>query len=151
MFPASDEFVISVRGTDNQGDFVGAYDPPAIFTNEGLPLYGTLGHNVPYTPGKTASGCSVATPIMVGTVAIVMQWMRYSRASSPSPFPDKDVHDDEVLRKLQTTNGVRTVLKMEGVNRGNSRYYFHIWRLFEGDGKRCPVIIAGHMSRLSKP
>ncbi|KAI8955496.1 ankyrin unc44 [Xylaria longipes] len=150
MFPASDESVISVRGTDNQGDFIGAYDPPAIFTNEGLPLYGTLGHNVPYTPGQTASGCSVATPVMVGTVAIVMQWMRYSSALSLSTLSDSNLRDDEVIRKLQTTNGVKTVLKMEGVNRGNSRYYFHIWRLFEGHGKKCPVIIAGHMSRLSK-
>lgn len=136
LFPAYLHPVISVRGTDNQGAFVNAYDPPPVPMNEGLPLYGTLGENVPYTSTETSSGCSVATPIMAGMVAMVMQWVACNAASK------------RAQEKLRTPAGVLELLKSTAVNKGNHRYYAHIWDLFENEGRNCVQLVEAAMLRL---
>ncbi|RYO99982.1 hypothetical protein DL766_000358 [Monosporascus sp. MC13-8B] len=136
LFPAYLHEVISVRGTDSLGSFVGAYDPPPMRMNEGLPLCGTLGQNVPYALGESGSGCSVATPIMAGMVAMIMQWVGYKTG------------DKAARRKLCTTAGIRELLKAEAVKRGNDRYYFHVWDLFANNGARCVGVVEGVMSGL---
>lgn len=146
MFPASDVNVISVRGTDYNGIFIGAYNPPPHPRKEGQPVYGTLGQNVPYTAEKMASGCSIATPIMVGMVAMVMQWMHYSTAPASSPSSKSNSHDDKVIQSLHTFDGVSEILKQESVGLGGLRqHYFHIWNLFRDDGEACASIIRGYM------
>ncbi|KAK6359284.1 hypothetical protein TWF696_000446 [Orbilia brochopaga] len=133
LFPAYLHPVISVRGTDSYGTFVGAYSPPPVSMNEGLPMYGTLGENVPYAAGETSSGCSVATPIMAGMIALIMQWMAYKGA------------DADAQRKLRSTAGVRELFKRTGVPRGDNRYYVHIWNLFANDGKECVTRVEAAM------
>ena len=133
MFPAYLPSVISVRGTDNQGTFVGAYNPPPMPMNEGLALYGTLGENVPFTSTETSSGCSVATPIMVGLMAMVRQWASYNAASK---------HAQE---KLRTPAGVRELCKKTAVKKENNRYYVHVWELFANNGENCVTLVDAAM------
>ncbi|KAI1775283.1 peptidase S8/S53 domain-containing protein [Hypoxylon cercidicola] len=57
LFPACLPSVISVRGTDLDGTFIPAYDPPRPKATEGSTrLYGTLGENVETYPGIHKGG-----------------------------------------------------------------------------------------------
>ncbi|KAF3910665.1 Ankyrin-1 [Orbilia brochopaga] len=133
LFPAYLNSVISVRGTDSYGTFVGAYNPPPMSMNEGLPMYGTLGENVPYVAGETSSGCSVATPIMAGMIALIMQWVAYKGA------------DEDTQRKLRSTAGVRELFKRMAVPRGDNRFYVHLWDIFANEGKYCVTRVEAAM------
>ncbi|EFW99908.1 ankyrin unc44 [Grosmannia clavigera kw1407] len=139
MFPASLSEVISVRGTDHYGTFVGAYNPPPVSTNSGLPLFGTLGQDVPtFASSGSSNGCSVATPIMAGMVAMVMQWIAEKSA------------DKRALQLLRTPDGVHVFLKKAAsVDKGNNRRYVHVWDLFANGGENCVKKVESAMSELS--
>ncbi|PTB59236.1 hypothetical protein M431DRAFT_490843 [Trichoderma harzianum CBS 226.95] len=116
MFPASLETVISVRGTDHTGAFINKFNPiPRPQKARGL-LYGTLGQNVPYDIGDNGaqmSGCSVATPILAGIVATIVQYANYTVGM-----------DAETITRLLTKDGILQVLEhiSVGDDFGRRRY-----------------------------
>ncbi|KAK3384170.1 hypothetical protein B0T24DRAFT_74174 [Lasiosphaeria ovina] len=140
MFPAFMEYVISVRGTEHHGGFYGSYDPPPAPWNEGSPLYGTLGHQVPYdlsSDDMTMSGCSPATVIMAGIVALIQQYVAES-----------GIFDENVRRHIHTRRGILQILKGIGVSRGNNRYYIAPWPLLEWDDEKRQDYIRTQIGRL---
>ncbi|RYP49320.1 hypothetical protein DL768_004945 [Monosporascus sp. mg162] len=124
MFPAYLSSVISVRGTDCAGTFVGDYNPPPTATNDSSPLYGTLGLNVPYDfpSSNVKSGCSIATPIMAGMIALIFQFASY------------EFVDAHCQARLRTLEGVQQLLRDIAVKQANNRYYVHLWELFDEHG-----------------
>lgn len=76
MVPAYLDSVISVRGTDHNGSFFPAYNPPPTVTNSSSPLYGTLGVDVPccwpFTVPLLYCSCFF-TPVLIINVSIFNQ------------------------------------------------------------------------------
>lgn len=138
LYPASSRHVISVRATDHVGTFVGDYNPapsPHSSTEE-TPLFGTLGVKVPYDyPAmKVMSGCSIATPIMAGMTALLMQYAARHGAKESS---------QEYLRQRE---GLLWLLKHRGVRQSNRRTYIHLEALLRED----PVSWVNELDTLMK-
>ncbi|KAE8447647.1 hypothetical protein EG329_010618 [Mollisiaceae sp. DMI_Dod_QoI] len=122
LFPASHETVISVRGTDHTGGFVKKYNPEPWPQNKG-PLYGTLAENVPYDLGNPASkrsGCSIATPVLAGIMAMIIQYVNYAANG-----------DARLCARLQTRGGVLRVLHYIANSGPEGRRYVAPWKFFE--------------------
>jgi hypothetical protein len=136
MFPASMESVISVRATNSNGSFVPTYDPPPSAMNEDSRLFGTLGENVPYdwsNESLTKSGCSLATPIMAGITALIMEYFMYKA----SRFEKSDC----IQEHMRTKRGVVQLFKEIAVRKGNQRFYVAPWDLFEkGEENRLSIV-----------
>ncbi|KAH0559857.1 hypothetical protein GP486_003622 [Trichoglossum hirsutum] len=125
MFPASLENVISVRGTDHVGSFVPEFNPPTWPNNEGSKLYGTLGQNVPYDwadDSLTMSGCSLATPILAGITALIVQYVSQNATTGVN-----------VQRLIRTRNGILQVFRQIAVNHAQNRSYVAPWFFFNKD------------------
>jgi subtilisin family serine protease len=145
MFPASMQSVISVRGTNSNGSFVSPYDPPPAPMNEDSRLYGTLGENVPYDLANEhlcKSGCSLATPIMAGITALIMQYVAYKSTS----FQDGEY----IQKQIRTRRGVVQLFKEIAVNKGNQRYYVAPWDLFEREEENRLSIIRTAIGKLPR-
>lgn len=143
MFPASLETVISVRGTDHTGAFINKFNPKPRPRKIGSLLYGTLGHNVPYDMGNTdlqISGCSIATPILAGIVATIMQYVNYTVGL-----------DAETRTRLQTKEGVLQVLEhiSEKEDSGNRRYVAP-WIFFRWNEAERSAAIVYALSKLER-
>lgn len=103
LFPASLETVISVRGTDHTGAFINKFSPNPWPQKERSIQYGTLGQHVPYDIGNPLnhmSGCSVATPILAGIAATIIQHVNSIGGA-----------DARTSMRLRTKEGVLQVLK----------------------------------------
>ncbi|KAF9870213.1 ankyrin unc44 [Colletotrichum karsti] len=113
LFPANHQDVISVRATTHAGEFVSEYSPnPQPYRHE--MLFGTLGHEVPYDPvidpdnvGVKISGCSVATPILAGLVATIIQ---FAESSCPT--------DERVLKAVRSKDGIQAIMCEMGAKTG---------------------------------
>lgn len=143
MFPASLETVISVRGTDHTGAFINKFNPiPRPQKARGL-LYGTLGQNVPYDIGDNSaqmSGCSVATPILAGIVATIVQYTNYTVGM-----------DAETRTRLLTKDGILQVL--EHISVGDDfgrRRYVAPWLFFKGKEEERLATIRHALSKLER-
>jgi hypothetical protein len=126
MFPASMESVISVRATNSNGSFVPAYDPPPSAMKEDSRLYGTLGEHVPYDWANEKlikSGCSLATPIMAGITALIMEYFAYKAGRFNK--------SEDILKQIRTQRGVIQLFKEIAIKKGNQRFYVAPWDLFE--------------------
>lgn len=121
MFPSNMELVISVRGTNSNGAFVTSYNPPPSAIKEDSRLFGTLGENVPYdwaNEDLTKSGCSLATPIMAGITALIIQYITYKLES------------EYIQKHVRTRRGVIQLFKAIAVHESDKHYYVAPWRLF---------------------
>ena len=123
LFPASLETVISVRGTDHVGSFVKKYNPPPWSQKGGAFLFGTLGQDVPYDFGDTTackSGCSVATPILAGIAALIIQYANYITG-----------RDLTMMTKLRSKEGISQVLYYTSEGDSDRCRYVRPWEFFE--------------------
>ncbi|CZR67281.1 uncharacterized protein PAC_17180 [Phialocephala subalpina] len=148
MFPASLESVISVRATTSNGSFeaCAAYDPPPSAMKEESRLYGTLGDRVPYDWSSETllkSGCSLATPIMAGITALIMEYFSYKEAR----FKESEYIQDH----LRTQRGVIQLLKEISVNKGNQRWYVAPWSFFEQGEENRLAIVRTAIGKLPRP
>ncbi|KXX82245.1 Ankyrin-3 [Madurella mycetomatis] len=125
LYPASSRHVVSVRATDHVGTFVGDYNPAPSPQpmNEMTELYGTLGVNVPYDypSAKLMSGCSIATPILAGLAALIIQYASYHGAGERS------------LAYLRQKQGLLWFFQNKGVKQGNKRTYVHLEPILRQD------------------
>ena len=106
MFPATHEFVISIRATNSNGSFED-FNPPA--DRDGPAVFGTLGKDVPSASlcsdgGEVCkSGTSVATPIAAGIAAMMLGYATIG------------LHDEklrpETARKLRTRHGMKAMFR----------------------------------------
>lgn len=112
MFPARHRDVIAIRGTDHMGRFLQEYNCDPWANKENECRFGTLASEVPYDcvdatcwkSGCWMSGCSVATPILAGLVATIIQYMEYR---------GKDIDKDGNLRKgIRKREGIIQVMKL---------------------------------------
>lgn len=120
MFPASDVNVISVRGTDHSGAFLQKYNPSQQLSKRGLPLFGTLAENVPYDCAdrhSSISGCSVATPILAGLVATVVQYVEH-------------MGDDGLRHGVRTRDGILQVMNYLAHSNDSGHKYIAPWNFF---------------------
>jgi hypothetical protein len=139
LFPASHESVISVRGTDYTGAFVNKYNPEAWPENKG-PLYGTLGDSVPFDIGDPAckiSGCSIATPILAGITAMIIQYVNYVANG-----------DARTCARIQTRAGVLRVLYYIAIPKSEDRRYVAPWEFFERNEEDRLVLIKHALAEL---
>lgn len=99
LFPACLPRVISIRGTDVFGDLQQRFNP----RGEGE-VFATLATDVPsnwigQAAERPMSGCSVATPIAVATVVLLLDYI------AANHFPQ------EVVDRSKTTEGIKRVLR----------------------------------------
>lgn len=125
MFPANHRDVIAIRGTDHMGRFLQEYNCDPYPDKEDQCRFGTLATDVPYDcldDTQCKSGCSIATPIFAGFVAMVIQYMeRCGDAGDPSG----------VLRRgIRERKGVIQVIKRLTDRPSNERYV-RPWSFFE--------------------
>jgi hypothetical protein len=139
MFPASLETVISVRGTDHTGLFLKKFNPEPWPQKKGTPLYGTLGEKVPYDIGEPnfrMSGCSVATPILAGITAMIIQYVNCAANG-----------DRRVFGRLRTKEGVLQVLHHISID-DNNRRYVAPWKFFRMSEKDRLALIRHALAEL---
>lgn len=134
MFPASDSNVISVRGTDYSGEFLQRFNPNPWPNKRDMARYGTLAEDVPYDCANklcTKSGCSLATPILAGLVATVVQYVEHMGA-------------DRLKQGVRTRDGILQVMdRMAQITAlGQNFKYIAPWRFFEKtDEGRLALIV----------
>ncbi|RFU73338.1 hypothetical protein TARUN_8912 [Trichoderma arundinaceum] len=124
MFPARHDSVISIRGTNANGDFED-FNPPRSQNEERV--IGTLGLDVPsawlsdYDEEKYQSGTSVATAVAAGIAGLLLGYI--SSKSEKSSF-------SELNKKLRTRQGMRSVF-MELASRTQKEHYLYLtpWKL----------------------
>ncbi|KAE8443297.1 hypothetical protein EG329_002013 [Mollisiaceae sp. DMI_Dod_QoI] len=121
MFPASHLAVISVRGTDHTGNFVSDYNPDVWPDKKGTMLFGTLGKDVPYDlgdPKAKLSGCSLATPVLVGITAMIIHYVSCVSSGAIE------------LNALLSREGVLQVLQEISIEKDGGRRYVAPWEFF---------------------
>ncbi|KAF4447058.1 serine protease [Fusarium austroafricanum] len=134
MFPAFHESVISVRGTKHNGEFVQQYNPRSWSYKSAI-RYGTLAQDVPYAfskAGPTASGCSIATPILAAIAAVVIS------------FADSQGDWSKEREDIRTRRGMTAVFNLmaEGQESPIGRHYLAPWQLYEN--RKQPRYLIGH-------
>lgn len=138
-FPANHEGAISVRGTDHHGVFV--YDSPPQVADSGSIRFGTLAKDVPCECGdlvpRTRSGCSIATPILAGILATVMQYVYHLRRP--------DLH--EALRRKDFI--LQVMFDICDFERENRRFVAP-WLFFERDEKGRATLIENALHKLPR-
>jgi hypothetical protein len=144
MFPASHPNVIAVRGTDHTGAFLQDYNPNPWPQKAGHSLFGTLGKDVPYNRADKSSqisGCSIATPILAGIVAIIIQYVDHVAAG------DKDLQD-----RVRTRDGIQQVLRHMGDSEhGDQRYnYVAPWKFFQRNEEERMALIVNALAELQR-
>ncbi|KIW11595.1 hypothetical protein PV08_10896 [Exophiala spinifera] len=107
MFPARDDHVIAVRGTNEKG-YPQEFNPPPSFS--GPDCFMTLGKDVPGAAlrrdgGGTVlrSGTSTSTPVAAGVAAMVLGYAKIHEVEL------KRVLSPERLAKLHTKGGMRSI------------------------------------------
>jgi len=123
MFPARDDSVISIRGTNADGDFE-AFNPPKR-EDESL-VFGTLGLDVPSAwPNSNGeeykSGTSIATAIAAGIAGCILGYI----SSHPigKPFYDAKC-------RAWTRQGMLAIFRALSINTFNTGYlYLRVWDL----------------------
>ncbi|KAL9618679.1 MAG: hypothetical protein Q9160_006646 [Pyrenula sp. 1 TL-2023] len=139
MHPARHESVISIRGTNSNGDFED-FNPPRSY-NEGI-VIGTLGVDVPsawisdYDDEVFRSGTSVATAVAVGIAGVLLQYVR--SISSAGAFHNAN-------KKLGTHKGMQAMLKTLAYQTLKEHYlYLAPWRQLSGksDEERRVILMA---------
>ncbi|KAM0454211.1 hypothetical protein ACHAPV_008481 [Trichoderma viride] len=138
MFPARYESVISIRGTNANGDFED-FNPPRN-QNEEM-VYGTLGLDVP-SAGLSddneevyKSGTSVAAAVAAGIAGLLLGYI--SNRSEKATFP-------ELNKKLRTRQGMRAVF-MEIASRTQKEHCLYLtpWKLMgKSEEARWGIILA---------
>jgi hypothetical protein len=143
LFPASNETVISVRGTDHTGAFVQKYNPEPWSLKRGTPLFGTLGEKVPYDSGNPAvdlSGCSLATPILAGIMAMIIQYVNHVTNG-----------DTRLGAGLRTRGGLLQVLHHIADEGLNNRWYVAPWKFFfERDEEQRLALVRHALAELQR-
>ncbi|KAL8364562.1 hypothetical protein RB595_003717 [Gaeumannomyces hyphopodioides] len=138
MFPASDANVISVRGTDHSGTFLQKYNPNPRPNKRGLARFGTLADNVPYDCAdkhSSKSGCSLATPILAGLVATVVQYVEH-------------MGDDGLRRGVRTKDGILQVMNHMAHSNDLGHKYIAPWKFFEKDDEGRIALIRHALDEL---
>lgn len=126
MFPASHEFVFSIRGT-NSGGYFQDFNPPPDF--DGPTVFGTLGQDVPsawlsnYPDEVYKSGTSVATPIAAGIAATILGYARFRFAERPASMPGK----------LWTKSGMTSMFLRMSTPMSKKRCYLHPFFFMQRD------------------
>lgn len=140
LFPASHSSVISVRGTDYAGGFPRSYDPPPSPVKDNIALFGTLGVDVPYDKGDPSvqmSGCSLATPIMAGIIAMIIHDIDNTR------------NEDTLLcTKLRRRKGILQVLQDIATEERNKRRYVAPWFFFRKKDEDREALVRNALSNL---
>lgn len=142
LFPASLETVISVRGTDYTGSFIRKFSPPPWPRKKGSLLYGTLGQDVPYNIGDAAfhmSGCSVATPILAGITAMIIQYVNYTAGG-----------DSRMGTRLRTKEGVLQVLYHISEEDSGDQRYVAPWKFFGWEKEQRLAAITYALAELER-
>ncbi|RSL71845.1 hypothetical protein CEP54_001050 [Fusarium duplospermum] len=134
MFPAFFESVISVRGTEYNGEFIQQYNPRSWSHKNGI-QYGTLARDVPYNwpiAKPTKSGCSVSTPILAAIAAVLIS------------FVDNQKNWGAERHAIRTRRGIVAVFNLMGqdLNSSNGRLYVVPWQLYEQN--RQPQYLVRH-------
>jgi len=132
MFPASDVNVISVRGTDYSGAFLPKYNPDQWPNKQGQARFGTLAENVPYDLAdeqSVKSGCSLATPILAGLVATVVQYVEH-------------MGDPSLQSRVRTRDGILQVMGHMAQSNNPTYKYLAPWEFFfqRDDEERIALI-----------
>ncbi|WYZ37657.1 hypothetical protein EsH8_II_001163 [Colletotrichum jinshuiense] len=134
MFPASHEFVISIRETNSLGSFSDT-NPPV--DQNGPAVFGTLGHKVSAAWLSTVdgevlkSGSSVATAIAAGIAAMILTFVSVG-------MRDPTIQPRVEVEKVWTTRGMQAVLARMSQNMGNRSYFISPAGFFQGkDSKRA--------------
>ncbi|KAL7793615.1 hypothetical protein V8C37DRAFT_378462 [Trichoderma ceciliae] len=124
MWPARHDSVISIRGTNANGDFED-FNPPRSPDEE--MVFGTLGLDVPsawlsdYNEDIYKSGTSVATAIAAGIAGLLLGYI--SGKSERATFPDLN-------KKLRTRRGMRAVfMKFASRTQKEHCLYLTPWKL----------------------
>ena len=124
MFPARHHSVISVRGTNANGDFEDFN--PSKGQNEQT-AFGTLGLEVPgawlsdFDGDVYKSGCSVATAIAAGIVGMLLEYV--NRKSDENGFQD-------VMKKIRTREGMEAMFRALASRTLKESYlYLTPWKL----------------------
>lgn len=144
MFPASDLNVISVRGTDHTGAPLQEYNPSPWPQKAAHSRFGTLGKNVPYDcadKSSQKSGCSVATPILAGIMATIIQYVGYVAASNK-----------RLQKRVRTRDGIQQVMgHMADSVPGNSCYkYVSPWKFFQRSDEERIALIVNALAELQR-
>lgn len=138
MFPARHDSVISIRGTNSNGQFED-FNPPRT-QNEETAL-GTLGLDVPsaglsdHDDEVYKSGTSIATAIAAAIAGVLLEYVNgISRGGAIQ----------EVNKKLRRRRGMQAMFKALALQRGDERYlYFAPWKLMgRSDEERCATFVA---------
>ncbi|RSM17130.1 hypothetical protein CDV31_004023 [Fusarium ambrosium] len=144
MFPASDLNVISVRGTNHTGKPLQEYNPSPWPQKVGHSCFGTLGKDVPYDCADRCSqksGCSVATPILAGIMATIIQYVGYVAASN-----------DLLQNRVRTRDGIQQVMgHMADSVPGNPRYkYVAPWKFFQRTEEERIALIVNALAEMQR-
>ncbi|KAB5536136.1 peptidase S8/S53 domain-containing protein [Coniochaeta sp. 2T2.1] len=138
MFPASDPNVISVSGTDHSGAFLQKYHPNPRPNKRGIPRFGTLAENVPYDCANEhsfRSGCSLATPILAGLIATVVQYVEH-------------MGDDGLRHGVRTRDGILQVMNHMADSNDMSHKYIAPWKFFKRNGEGRIALIRSALDEL---
>ncbi len=144
MFPASDPNTIAVRGTTHTGAFLPEYNPNPRPQKAGLSCFGTLAKDVPYDIGdrdSKKSGCSVATPILAGIVATVIQYIGHVAAA-----------DTRLQERVRTRDGILQVMShLADSAHGDQRFkYITPWKFFARDDDERIALVRNALAELQR-
>ena len=138
MFPARHHSVISIRGTNANGDFEDFN--PAKGQNEQT-AFGTLGLEVPgawlsdFDGEVYKSGCSVATAVAAGLAGMLLEYV--SRKVDEAGFKD-------VVKKMRTRDGMEAMFRaLAKPTLKESYLYLTPWKLeSKTDTQRSALFMA---------
>lgn len=142
LFPASFDQVIPIRGTDCVGAFVQQYDPEVAPFKRGMPLYGTLGEDVPWDwpdENKLSSGCSIATPIAASIAALIIQCV----TSTSANFNDDD------QRRIRKREAILAIFHAISAEKHMGRRYINPRNLVDTEGEPDVALIQHVLRRTS--
>lgn len=138
MFPARHDSVISIRGTNSDGDFQD-FNPPRNQNEEST--VGTLGVDVPsawlsdHDDEVYKSGTSIAAAVAAGIAGTLLSYV--DGKSKESTFQD-------VNKKLRTRHGMQAVFRALAKPTQKERcLYLAPWRLMgQSDEVRWAILVA---------
>lgn len=139
MFPARHSSVISIRGTDADGQFLTRLNPPRR-AGDGQ-VFGTLGFEVPSatagpaTEFKAQTGTSVATAVAAGMAAMFLAYVNNNAGRH---------NHSQVRDKLLTAEGMQGLFRSIGTQPMNEGYWYVApWELENvDDDARWSIFVA---------
>lgn len=136
MFPARHDSIISIRGTNSNGNFED-FNPPR---NNDEEVFGTLGLDVPsawlsnHDNEVYKSGTSIATAVAAGIAGALLG---YANGKS------KEGLFGDVNKKLRTRQGMQAMFRSLACEREKRSLYLRPWKLAGiSDEKRQAIFVA---------